>query len=255
MSKISKEVSTLDKLAWAGFTDRVKIAKAARILRSKGYGLWHLDDDKDAKRELRLLVHKTAPGKGNIMNREEEIKAEVGRQANLACRRKDARPDEDVQEKTEFRLANEYPLEGDDGYGRNFHKERLIRSLGSRLGIDSLKGFQRLGDSMLYFSGGWSGFREVFIRVTRTSTIFQVLMHDKGKNYDTVEELLAALPLGAIDAAPTQILYDIAMKGAKLSANYRLMETEIAYPSGLTARWDWNAHPVFRPSMNEDTGL
>lgn len=233
VSKIAKEVTTLDKLSWAVYPEHIKIRRAAAMLRKMGYSAWHLDDDKDAKRELRLLVHKTAPGKGRILSREKEIKDEVCRQYNARGSRD--RPYDPEQEVSDFRVAVE------DKTDRQWHKQQLIRQFGDKLGIDCLKAFKKLPCGlMLLIAGSWSGYREVYIRRRYGGLIYAIKLNEN-KTYDRVEDLLAALPLQALKTPdPEEVFADMLLRGGKMTMELRQLRTRIAYPDGTERVIPWN---------------
>lgn len=232
-SKIAEEISTLDKLSWAVFSERTKIARAAHMLRRSGYSRWSLDVDKEPKRELRRLVHLTAPGRGKIMSREEEIKEEVGRQANIAARRHDRRPDAPV-EKTEFRIAVEASSE------RQWHKQNLIREFGRKLNINGLNAFLKLPDgTLLLFAGGWSGFRDLYVRRRYGAPVYHILTN-QNRSFERIEDFLAELPLLATDYPdPNGLLAEVLLSGSKLMLDWQGFRTVVERPNGERTAYRW----------------
>lgn len=241
MSKIAEEISLLDKLAWARFPTKVQIARAAYMLRKRGYSCWHLDDDKEAKRELRLLVHKTAPGKGKILAREDEIKAEVRRQYMAARSEKPYSPSD---EPSVFRDA--VMDKGD----RKWHKSQLIRRFGDKLGISGLNAFLKKGDAMLLFAGGWNSYRELFIRRRYGAPVYKIHLNENN-NYERIEELLADLPrLLLNDPDPVGVLSDIVIRGAQLSLDWHGFKTIVTFPDGSERLYRWRYDYVSPYSMD-----
>lgn len=236
MSQIAEQVTTLDKLSWAIFSDAVKVARAAGMLRARGFDRSTLDSDSTAKHALRILVHETAPEKGKILAREREIKDEVQRQDAVAWKR--PRPvAADNTSPTSYRIAHTAD--------RSYFKDNLILDYGRRLGINGLQAFRRYGKVMLYFSGGFGGnYRTLHIRPNMGEGVYRVKFFRSGA-YDCAEALIASLPYAALEHPNAMsILAKAVLDGARVAADLQRMQTIIDYSDSNSVHYPWSVQIV-----------